>query len=703
MHQPFYKNLVTGEYKLPWTRLHALKDYYGMVRILDDYPKIHQTFNLVPSMLVQIEEYAAGAAEDRFLQCALKPAEDLSADEQAFVLQYFFQANPPRLIYRYPRYGELYDAWLGAERDVARARRYFGTQALRDLQVWSQLAWFDEDCQRHDRAIAGLIQKGGNFSLDDQTLVAEKERELLRKVLPVYATAAARGQIEISATPYYHPILPLLCDSSIAAVSHPNVPLPTRFAYPEDARRQLTTAREYVESRFQRPPDGLWPSEGSVSDEALEIAAEIGFRWAASDNGVLARTLHTAAIPAVTYRPYLWRRGARDMRLLFRDHHLSDLIGFVYARMDMHDAADHFLGQIRDNCRGILAEGRDALVPVILDGENAWEYYEHNGRPFLRELYRRITEDPGIEALTVSEALARVEPQRIDHIFPGSWIGANFDVWIGSEEDNLAWEYLLKARQAYQRAVREGTLTEEARKLAYEELLIAEGSDWCWWYGPEHASENRPEFDQLYRDHLVNVYKALGLPAPDELSRPILHVEAAGLHHLPAAVIRATVDGEVTSYFEWLGAGSYRVDQRSGAMHGQRFLVRDLQYGCDGERLFLRLDFEQNSLSELADAELHLQFKGPGDGAKESYAALGLQNGITSVKELRLAGSATAGDGLVAAFQKILEIGVSLNALGVAPSQPVWLQISLWRGGLPLDALPPQGWLEISTRDPAGY
>ncbi|MGH9663147.1 MAG: glycoside hydrolase family 57 protein, partial [Bryobacteraceae bacterium] len=528
--------------KLPWTRMHALKDYYGMVRILDEFPQIHQTFNLVPSMLAQIEEYAAGTAEDAFLKCAVKPAEELTEAEQAFVLRYFFQANPQRLIYRYPRYGELHDAWVRSDRDPARARRMFGTQALRDLQLWSQLAWFDEEFQQHDPDVRGLIEKGANFNLDDQALVAQKERGLLGKVLPVYTAAAGRGQIEISATPFYHPILPLLCNSDVAAESHPYLPLPTRFAYPQDARHQLREARQYIETRFQRAPRGLWPSEGSVSDEALSIAAETGFEWAATDNGVLARTLNTAAVPSVTYRPYLWRQGSREMRMLFRDHHLSDLIGFVYARTGADEAAHHFLSQIHDNCRGILAEGRDALVPVILDGENAWEYYEQNGRPFLRELYRRITEDPNMEALTVSEALSRVKPHEIDRVFPGSWINANFDVWIGAEEDNRAWEYLLRARQAYERVASEGTLSETDRKLAYEELLIAEGSDWCWWYGPEHSSDNRPEFDQLYREHLANVYRALHLPAPDELSRPILHLEAGASHQAPGAAIRATVD-----------------------------------------------------------------------------------------------------------------------------------------------------------------
>ncbi len=278
MHQPFYKDLITGEYRLPWTRFHALKDYYGMVKVLEDFPNVHQTFNLVPSMIVQIEEYASGQAVDPFLESAVKPALELSAAEQQFVLKYFFQANPSRMIYRYPRYGELYDAFQKSGADPARARRLFSFQDLRDLQVLSQLAWFDEEFQEHDPEVRALIAKERRYTLEDQALMARKEREILGKVVPVYREFAARGQIEISTTPFYHPILPLICDSNIASVSHPHVALPDRFRYPQDARHQLQTAREFIEREFGRAPAGLWPSEGSVSDEALSIAAEVGFR-----------------------------------------------------------------------------------------------------------------------------------------------------------------------------------------------------------------------------------------------------------------------------------------------------------------------------------------------------------------------------------------------------------------------------------------
>lgn len=692
MHQPYYKDLATGEYKLPWTRLHALKDYRGMVRILDEFPDIRQTFNVVPSMLVQLEDYASGQAADPFLRSALKPAEDLTEDDQRFILRYFFQANPERLIARYPRYYELFQTWLACGRDFKRARRLFSAQAYRDLQVLSQLAWFDEELLAHDPEVRELVGKGRGFTLDDQTLVGRKQSEFLATVIPTYQEFATIGQIEISISPFYHPILPLLCDSSIAGVSHPNVPLPTPFRYPQDARLQLERASEFVAQRFQHPPEGLWPSEGSVSDQALEIAASLGFQWAATDSGVLARTLGRHIGAAECYRPYVWRRQGHEIKLIFRDHFLSDLVGFVYSKMDAAEAAADFLHRIRENCSGLLSSGRNALAPIILDGENAWEYYDRNGRPFLRELYRMISADPQIEALTIGEALSLMEAEPLNGIFPGSWINANFDVWIGAEEDNLAWEYLLRARQTYDRVMAslEATaLSEDKRRMALEELLIAEGSDWCWWYGPEHSSENRPEFDKLFRDHLAMVYRSLDLPPPEELSRPILKAAAEEFHAPPAAYVHPRIDGEVTSFFEWLGAGLVRADGRSGAMHGGAPLIRELRYGTDGVSFFLRLDFDQAALEIVPGMNVRVQ-------AGAFTASIRLAEERAELEE-------RVPEGTEAAFHKVLELRIPLAAAGIHGGDPIRVQVSLWHEGLPMDAMPRHGWLECPTAEPADW
>jgi len=646
MHQPFYKDLWTGHYKLPWTRLHALKDYTGMVRVLGEFPGVHQTFNLVPSMLAQIEDYASGGASDPFFDCAAMPAEDLTDAQRTFVLRYFFQANVGRMIHRYPRYRELY------EDHAQRSSRSMAIQDLRDLQVLSQLVWFDEDLMTRDLELRELARKGRDFSRADQESLIGKQRESLSAVLPAYREFAASGQIEVSTTPFYHPILPLLCDSNIAAAAHPGVTLPERFSYPQDARVQLDRAHTYMRDRLGVAPVGLWPSEGSVSDAALALAFDAGFTWAASDNGVLARTLDRPAGCDETYQPYEWRQNGRSLRMLFRDRYLSDLIGFEYSRMEPSHAAEHFLHRVREN-----TGGRDVMVPVILDGENAWEWYESNGRPFLRELYSRILDDPNLEALTVSEALEKYETRPLDGVFPGSWINANFDIWIGAQEDNRAWELLLQARRVYDEFTAQSMLTvsEEALALAYEELLIGEGSDWCWWYGPEHGSDNRPEFDQLFRDHLSNVYRALGLAPPDELSHPILETQPGEVHEKPANPLQVTLDGEVTSPFEWMGAGRYRPDPRSGAMHGGTPAARDVYYGVDGRHLFVRLDGADAGAVFSVEFETLEHIERPAD----AHVAVG----------------------------RIVELAVALRGRR--------FRVGVLRDGLPPAMLPAEGWIDL--------
>ncbi len=691
MHQPFYKDLLTGEYRLPWTRMHALKDYYGMVKILEDFPAIKQTFNLVPSLVLQVEEYAQGTAQDPYWVAATTPAESLNEAQRHLILEYFFQANKERLIARYPRYLELYERWEGAGREARHAAYYFSTRDYRDLQVLSQLSWFDEEFIDHDPEVQALVQRASDYSPEDHQVMVRKQQEILRAVMAVYREAAARGQIEISTTPFYHPILPLLCDSDIAQESHPGVPLPRKFRHPEDAREQLRRARDFIAERFGRPPVGLWPSEGSVSNEVLALTADTGFEWTATDQGVLERTLHTATTGpgGRLYQPFAWERDGHRLRMIFRDHYLSDLIGFVFYHMAPEQAADDFvrrLAQIGEPC---LQAGRDVLIPIILDGENAWEYYHRNGRPFLRALYQRIQEDARFRAVTVSEAVRTLPAERLDTIAAGSWINANFDIWIGAEEDNHAWNLLWEARQFLDATT---APSPEARRLAYEELLIAEGSDWCWWYGPEHESANEAEFDELFRKHLSNVYRALGHPPPEELARPIRRERRKPVVAAPAGPIHPVIDGVVTSYFEWIGAGLYRADHHGGAMHGQhgqRFLVQELHYGTDGASLFLRVDFLPDAEAGLPGSEVHLTL----EGGRRVPVTLRLAPDNAEVTEI-LVGEAGTPQGITAAFVRVLEVSVPL-ALAEAGSGKLRFQLSFWQDGLPVEALPSEGWLEL--------
>src|ERR1700729_1054610 len=600
-HQPFYKDLVTGEYRLPWVRLHALKDYYGMVKLLDEFPSVHQNFNLVPSLMVQIEDYVNGTAQDPFLSVAAKPAKDLTLNERRFALQYLFQANPQNVIGRYPRFRELWERFREHGDHPERAELYFERRDFTDLQVLSQIAWFDEFFLE-DKDVAALIKKERNYSLEDQSFVTARERELLGKVLPAYSDAAKNGSIEISATPFYHPILPLVCDTDAGAVSSPGLPLPqNRFRHPEDAREQLVRALDLHQQVFGVRPRGVWPSEGSVSEEALAIASSLDIKWMATDEGVLGRSTGVffqrdgngrlpAHLAERLYNVHHYENGQVEMHLVFRDHTISDMIGFVYSGMDPADAARHLLRNIKDAAQPVLSQGRGAVVSVILDGENAWEYYPKSGREFLRRFYDALQCEGGLEAVTVSEAISRQRnPSPLKSLVPGSWINANFDVWIGAPEDNRAWDYLHHAREFYAQSAAQAT--EEQRRLAFDEILIAEGSDWNWWYGPEHHSANDRDFDELYRKHLSNVYTALGATPPDYLAQPITGVEVRPSFLPQTAYIHPRVTGDKVRYFEWMGAAIFTADQRAGAMHGKQFMLDSVHAGIDSTSVYGRLDF----------------------------------------------------------------------------------------------------------------
>jgi len=707
MHQPEYRDPSTGRYVLPWTRLHALKDYWGMVKLLEEFPGVHATFNVVPSLGAQLEEYASGRFDESWFSLALRPAAELTAEEKEETLSRAFQVNRDNLLRRWLRYVELFE-WSQAPGGESPAAN-FGPRDWRDLQILSQLAWMDETWLASDPVVSRLSRKGADFTEQDKEQLRAKQLELLGLVLPEYRSAAGRGQIEISTTPFYHPILPLLCDTDIARTANPSTPLPQPpFCHPEDAREQLLRAKRYHERVFGQAPAGLWPSEGSVSEQALGLAAELGFRWFATDEGVLGRTLgigfgrDAAGVPANAdrlYSPVQVRLGNREITGFFRDHFLSDLIGFVYSRMDAGAAAEDLHRRIRALGERVQM-GRPLTVAIILDGENAWEYYPGNGREFLRQFYRRIESDGDIRALTASEALAAAgEIPAIEHIFPASWINANFDVWIGDREDVAAWELLREARAFYglaeesRAAGRADAPTEQQLGAAYEAVLAAEGSDWCWWYGPEHSSANDAEFDALYRKHLTEIYVSLGAEAPDELAEPIKRQPERAVVAPPSAYLHVRVDGRETSYFEWLGAGLYSADRRRSAMHGRTYFLHELRYGFDEQFLYVRVDAFPDALTEMRDSEFRVTLR----AEEELRLVARLEGGRLAGCLIESRDFCVLGpDELVtAAFDKILELGIARKMLKLGGRNSLALSIALWQGGLPVDVLPAEGWLEV--------
>ena len=688
MHQPYYKDPIKGEYALPWTYLHAVKDYYDMAAIVDETPGARVVFNLVPSLLEQIRDYASGVAVDPFLVHGRMAPADMGRDEKLFILENFFSANRQRMIEPYKRYLELCClAGDGASAVGEEHLRHFRDQDILDLQVWFFLAWTGEAARRRYPELQELVLKGKNFTPADKALLFARQKDLLNEIIPLYKKLHAEGKAELSVTPYYHPILPLLCDMKSARVAMPKASLPTSpFRHPEDARTQVASGIACFEEFFGFTPCGMWPSEGSVSDEALAIIAECGLSWAATDEGVLSHSLPGGIGPTreALYQAYSFQKSGKELRLFFRDHALSDLIGFTYSQWETERAVVDFIGRLK----GIRERIHGArVVPVILDGENAWEYYPDNGYTFLGRLYAAIAATPGLEPATFSQVMAKVPEQRLlTHIHPGSWINANYGVWVGHPEENLGWDYLARARAAAVNSSpavaallageRVGEVDQTAQ-LVCKSLYAAEGSDWFWWYGDDHFSPHSDRFDALFRRHLMSVYRLLGLEEPRELFTPIKQKSPAGHVREPAALISPSISGFVTDYFEWLAAGLYDLTRQSSAMHAAESLLQSIFYGYDRNAFYFRIDGIQ-SLDKMLLVGDHINLNLIHDREYRLTMSLGTTEGPLLVKSEGVwrDSGVLCGWGIA----RIAEVRVPLQALGLAAGDKLFTYITLMRG-----------------------
>jgi alpha-amylase/alpha-mannosidase (GH57 family) len=612
MHQPFYKDALTGKYSLPWVRLHALKDYYHMAEIVARHPQMHATFNFVPSLTQQLDEYAAGTAIDDCLAVSRKAS--WTKKERAFILSFFFSINAKRYIHRYPRYRQLLEL---AERAEYQAD-LLGDAFYRDLVAWFNLIWVDRGLLERDELFSRMVAKGRDFTHEDILAILEHQRQVIGRVLPLYRELQDAGQLEITTTPYHHPILPLLTDTNVAKESQPNGHLPkTRFAHPEDAVEQLRRGVMAYERAFGRRPRGLWPAEGSVSQEVLSFLDDVdGLRWFATDEGVLSRSLNVqvrrdgyanVTNPELLYRPYRLvperAGGAAPSQLygIFRDVVLSDRIGFVYKTMHHHDAVNDLIGRlhhIRHTTRGAEVP---PLVSIVLDGENCWEEYEDNGTPFLNELYHRLSTDPELLPVTPSEYLDEYPPtESIPRLFAGSWINHSFQTWIGERAQNQAWDQLARTRQWLVNWQRDNPLADwQTLERAWEEIYIAEASDWFWWYYSYNNPAGGALFDVEFRRHLSNVFRITGVSSPAWLDIPILVDATDERHRSVTGFISPELMAEDVAGQAWAGAGYLDPEASTGSMQRSRLGIRRLYYGYDSSALYFRIESDED-LSSLS-------------------------------------------------------------------------------------------------------
>lgn len=581
MHQPDYRDPANGHTLLPWTWLHGLKDYGEMLETIAE-TDARVTINLVPSLLEQLERYASGKDHDRWLELIARSAEKLSAAERQFIVEQFFSVNLDTQILPNRRYHQLYQQRGSLEPSAAG----FSDQDILDLQVCFLLSWTGHHLRRNSSLVSSLIERGGLYHEEQKQQLLLRCDEEIARIIDFHRELERDGKIEISVTPYAHPILPLLCNLQTAWEPSPGLPLPAAdFRHADDARLQVREGLRTAERFFGPGPRGMWPAEGGVSHEAAILMRDEGARWAATDEDILARSLDGG----LRERGRLYRFYEYEgLPLLFRDRELSDRIGFLYATWKTAEA----VGDLRERLHQIAWQAPGGTVAIILDGENCWERYPDNGYPFLRDFYQMLQEDPQLEMTTISTALQQSEPKTLHRLAAGSWIRSDFTTWIGHPEDNLAWQMLYQARKdtiddevTAALAKPEAPLSELVR-----ELLRAEGSDWFWWFGDEHSSLQADIFDRLFRLHLEGLYHLKGLPVPALLQqriKPAARIMASGYE--PSACFTPQIDGRIGDYFEWLATG-YIDLAVGGAMYSGREGLEQLYYGYDSENLYFRID-----------------------------------------------------------------------------------------------------------------
>ena len=689
-HQPvYYKDPETGIYEKPWVRVHSAKDYVDMAAMLINYPNLHVTFNLTPSLIRQLDDFQAGA-KDLYWVTAEVPANQLTDTQKQFMLDRFFDTNR-KIIARFPRYQELLQKH--------EAGMDYTPQDFLDLQVLFNLAWTDPDWLVQE-PLAGLVTKGSNYLESDKAIVFSEHKRLISEVIPLHRELQDSGQIEVTMTPYAHPILPLLVSTRMALIANPTMDLPSKeYAYGQDAIAQVQLGVQFYQDHFGQAPRGMWPAEGSVAQEIVNMVSAAGIQWMASDEGVLAASLgldsfardskEVVTEPDILYRPYyVQSKQGNPVAMVFRDLIISDKVGFSYSGVSGSAAAKDFINRIHAIRDSLIASGANGphLVSVILDGENAWEYYENDGKEFLSSLYSGLSEDPLIRTVTPSEFLALAPDQpKIENLWAGSWINHDFSTWIGEDEENRAWDYLATTREILQKyitGVRQ--TTSEALQQAQNYMYVAEGSDWFWWFGTDQNSDSDEAFDQQFRSTLKQVYVSLGEAAPTFLDVPIIPLSPIAADIASSELISVTIDGQVSNG-ELDKAGVYLAS--GGVMASGQAYFQDLAFGFSSKDLYLKLTSLPDYVTTSGESSIELYLQAPGSDPTNNFSRSGTLLGFpanhlveiqlddgetTNVNHYISSGEETWGDSKklesVAQNENMIELSIPLTDIGKAES-----------------------------------
>lgn len=718
MHQPYYKDISKNEYIMPWVRLHGTKDYLDMVLLLKDYPNVKMNFNLVPSLLEQLIDYTDNDAKDSLLTLSCKRAEDLTDEDRLILLKKFFMAHSENMIKPFPRYKELYQrrGWARTKDEFERILKFFTIEDFRDIQVLFNLAWIDPMFQEDDLFIKGIIEKGKYFTEEEKLKLLEKQNNLLKKIIPTYKEFQDKGQIEVSTTPFYHPILPLLINTEFAKRANPHTLLPhPPFLQPEDAEEHIKRSVDFYKKLFGQSPNGLWPSEGSVCPEIIPLINKYNFEWIATDEEILSLSLKRELFrrdmygflsnesAEILYQPYWIEHNDKRVISIFRDHFISDLIGFKYANWKSEDAANDLIMRLEKIAQQFEKSeiASPPIVSIILDGENCWEHYYRDGLNFLRTLYDKLNSHPKISTTTITDFINKYPPKKsINNIFTGSWIFHNFDIWIGHKEDIQYWEYLNETRTKVMEKILSEShdISNEDKENAYKCLLIAEGSDWAWWYGDDHSSGSDEEFDQLFRDHLINACKAVKIEIPPKLFVPITSEGETGRLILPKNYINPLLDGQDTNYFEWFQAGCYNPIQGGDSMHQVTHYIKKICFGFSKTDFFIRIDPDADLLRPDRKDEVEFAIVIYHPEAKE-FSLIHPPKGDKYFMNIKKFGKdiekTKIGEISSVSVGYLIEIAIPFSILGIKPNSIIHLQIIVRSNGNEIDKCPSRNPLSI--------
>ncbi len=707
MHQPDYRDPATGMHMLPWVQLHGARGYTDVARISQEFPHFKQTINFSPVLLNQIQDITWNPHNDYFFELCMKLSDDLTDNEKDFLLRHCFFINWDVHVKTNQRFNQLLMKRgldiAGIDLQYVRAR--FTRSDFRDLVTLFHLAWCGFTL-REDPIIDLLIKREQSYSEEEKQLVLEKTREALKEVIPLHGRLESKKIIELTCTPYYHPILPLLVDAQVRPDHHPDTP---EFKYPRDAERQLTMALDEFESVFGHRPDGMWPSEGSVSQDAVELIQKAGIRWIAADEALLYNRSAGTEVPAGADNRRPWLIGDPDgppLACCFRNRGLSDDIGFQFSWKKPEEAVKEFIGNLENIAKNLSAKGPPALITVICDGENPWEHYRDGGEGFLKGLAVSLEDHKLIKLTTPGEYIEEFPPEgRVEKLGAGSWIAGNFDIWIGCDEARKAWRLLADCRAKLDEVFplpenAQDEIGTDERRLVLEHLWVAEGSDWFWWYGEPFHSPLDYLFDIIFRRRLARAYEKMDVEIPNELRVPVdpkLPIDNVNIE-APLDVIHPEIDGKITTFYEWSGSGHLKASSLEGLIARDKpGIISDIYFSADSEKLYLRLDLDREQIEsediliirffKPSEMNIALELK---ENPQATYRLYRPEEEKTHVHIETLA---------EAAVGEIVELAVPVEVLEAEQRDTISMACFITRGKIQIDRCPLFGTLSVTIPD----